>query len=112
MGEESISRRAVLAAGIAVGPAMMLARRAFAEDLRGDELPLVTTGLEHIGMVVPDVEAATRFYSAVFNPDLQKEKDAPLRYYVMLGVGVYRHRESSWRDGSEDRSLLHVGARL
>jgi catechol 2,3-dioxygenase-like lactoylglutathione lyase family enzyme len=82
-----MSRRAVLAAGIAVGPAMVLGKRAFAEDLRGDELPLVTTGLEHIGMVVPDVEAATRFYSSVFNPDLQKEKDAPLRYYVMLGSG-------------------------
>ena len=87
MAGESISRRAVLAAGIAVGPAMVLGKRALAEDLRGDELPLVTTGLEHIGMVVPDVEAATRFYSSVFNPDLQKEKDAPLRYYVMLGSG-------------------------
>ena len=87
MAGDSISRRAVLAAGIAFGPAMVLAKRAFAEDLRGDELPLVNTGLEHIGMVVPDVEAATRFYSSVFNPDLQKEKDPPLRYYVMLGSG-------------------------
>jgi catechol 2,3-dioxygenase-like lactoylglutathione lyase family enzyme len=87
MAGESISRRAVLAAGMAVGPAMVLANRAFAETLRGDELPLVTTGLEHIGMVVPDVEATARFYSSVFNPDLQKEKDAPLRYYEMLGSG-------------------------
>lgn len=87
MPGESISRRALLAAGACVGPAMVLAKRAFAEDLTGDELPLLTTGLEHIGMVVPDVEAATRFYSSVFNPDLQKEKDAPLRYYVMLGSG-------------------------
>jgi catechol 2,3-dioxygenase-like lactoylglutathione lyase family enzyme len=87
MPGESISRRALLTAGLCVAPAMVLARRACAEDLRGDELPLVTTGLEHIGMVVPDVEAATRFYSSVFNPDLQKEKDAPLRYYVMLGSG-------------------------
>jgi catechol 2,3-dioxygenase-like lactoylglutathione lyase family enzyme len=87
MTGESISRRAVLAAGVVAGPAMVLAKRAFAEALRGDELPLVTTGLEHIGMVVPDVEAATRFYSSVFNPDLQKEKDAPLRYYVLLGSG-------------------------
>jgi catechol 2,3-dioxygenase-like lactoylglutathione lyase family enzyme len=38
-------------------------------------------------MVVPDVEAAARFYSSLFNPDMQKEKDAPLRYYVMAGTG-------------------------
>jgi catechol 2,3-dioxygenase-like lactoylglutathione lyase family enzyme len=87
MAGESISRRAMLVSGITVGTAMVLGKHAFAEGLRGDELPLVTTGLEHIGMVVPDVEAATRFYSTVFNPDLQKEKDAPLRYYVMLGSG-------------------------
>ena len=68
-------------------PAMALGSRAFAADLKGDELPIVTTGLEHIGMVVPDVEAAARFYSSVFNPDLQKEKDAPLRLYVMTGTG-------------------------
>jgi catechol 2,3-dioxygenase-like lactoylglutathione lyase family enzyme len=78
-----ISRRALLA----LGPAMMLGQRALAEELKGDELPLVTTGLEHIGMVVPSVADATRFYSSVFNPDLQKEKDTPLRYYVMLGSG-------------------------
>jgi len=87
MAGKSIARRAVLAAAIAAGPAMVLAKRAFAEALKGDELPLVTTGLEHIGMVVPDVEAATRFYSSVFNPDLQKEKEGPPRYYVMLGAG-------------------------
>jgi len=85
MAHESISRRTVLAVALSVGPAVALTQRAFAEDLKGDELPLVTTGLEHLGMVVPDTEAATRFYSSVFNPDLQKEKDAPLRYYVMLG---------------------------
>ena len=58
-----------------------------AEPLAGNELPLVTTGLEHIGMVVPDVEAAARFYSSVFEPQMQKEKDLPLRYYVMTGTG-------------------------
>jgi catechol 2,3-dioxygenase-like lactoylglutathione lyase family enzyme len=72
----------------ALGPAMMLGSRARADGApKGDELPLLTTGLEHIGMVVPDTEAAARFYSSVFNPDMQKEKDAPLRYYVMTGSG-------------------------
>ena len=81
-----LSRRAVLGALAAIGPAVMLSVRA-AEELQGNELPLRTTGLEHIGMVVPDVEKAARFYSSVFNPDLQKEKDSPLRYYVMTGTG-------------------------
>jgi catechol 2,3-dioxygenase-like lactoylglutathione lyase family enzyme len=83
-----ISRRALLGGVVAIGPALLLpGSRAYAAELRGDELPLNTTGLEHIGMVVPDVEAAARFYSSLFNPDLQKEKDAPLRYYVMTGSG-------------------------
>lgn len=82
------NRRALLGAVVTIAPAMMLGSRAFAEEqLKGDELPLRTTGLEHIGMVVPDVTSAARFYSSVFNPDMQKEKDAPLRYYVMTGSG-------------------------
>jgi catechol 2,3-dioxygenase-like lactoylglutathione lyase family enzyme len=50
-------------------------------------LPLDTLGLEHIGTVVPDVARAARFYSAVFNPMLYKERDEPLRYYVTLDPG-------------------------
>jgi len=53
----------------------------------GSQLPLKTTGLEHMGTVVPDVEAAGKFYGRLFNPELHKEKEAPLRYYVTLGVG-------------------------
>ena len=82
-----ISRRALLGGVMAVGPALALGSRAAAAELQGDELPLNTTGLEHLGMVVPDVEAAARFYSSLFNPELQKEKDLPLRYYVMAGSG-------------------------
>jgi len=89
MTADSISRRRVLAATLALSPAAMKWGRPLfaAEELRGDELPLITTGFEHIGMVVPDVERATKFYSSVFNPELQKEKNPPLRYYVMLGSG-------------------------
>ena len=53
----------------------------------GPQLPLKTTGLEHMGVVVPDVEAAGKFYGRLFNPELYKEKEPPLRYYVTLGVG-------------------------
>jgi catechol 2,3-dioxygenase-like lactoylglutathione lyase family enzyme len=51
------------------------------------QLPLRTTGLEHLGTVVPDVTLAGQFYGRLFNPELYKEKDPPLRYYVTLGVG-------------------------
>src|SRR5690242_3836705 len=70
-GSARVSRRALLAGMAALGPAIALSSRAFAEELQGDELPLQTTGLEHIGMVVPDVVPAARFYSSLFNPDMQ-----------------------------------------
>jgi catechol 2,3-dioxygenase-like lactoylglutathione lyase family enzyme len=82
-----VSRRALLGTLAAVCPAAIFGSRVFAQTLKGDELPLHTTGLEHIGMVVPDTEKSARFYSSVFNPEMQKEKDAPLRYYVMTGTG-------------------------
>lgn len=50
-------------------------------------LPLDTYGLEHIGTVVPDVAKAARFYGAVFNPVVYKEREEPLRHYVTLDPG-------------------------
>jgi catechol 2,3-dioxygenase-like lactoylglutathione lyase family enzyme len=74
-----ISRRAFL---VAAGAA---AATGFSST--GAELPLRTTGLEHLGMWVRDVAAAGLFYGRLFNPELHKEKEDPLRYYVPLGVG-------------------------
>lgn len=50
------------------------------------QLPLKTTGLEHVSMWVPDVAEAGQFYGKVFNPALHKEKDPPLRLYVPLSL--------------------------
>jgi len=50
-------------------------------------LPLKTTGLEHVGITVADVERAGRFYGRIFNPELHREKESPLRYYVPFGTG-------------------------
>jgi catechol 2,3-dioxygenase-like lactoylglutathione lyase family enzyme len=51
-------------------------------------LPVKTTGLEHVAMIVPDVGVAARFYSRIFNPDrLHKEQEGSLRYYVELEPG-------------------------
>ena len=88
MNEAALSRRTLLqglglAALAPLASGSALAQSAAAKS----QLPLRTTGLEHMGTVVPDVEAAGKFYGRVFNPELYKEKDPPLRYYVTLGVG-------------------------
>jgi catechol 2,3-dioxygenase-like lactoylglutathione lyase family enzyme len=49
-------------------------------------LPLKTTGLEHIGMTVPDPEASARFYGQIFDPQLFKEREIPNRFYVRTGI--------------------------
>ena len=50
------------------------------------ELPIKTSGLEHIGMQVPDQEATAEFYGRIFDPQLFQEKDPPPRYYVKIGI--------------------------
>lgn len=49
-------------------------------------LPLHTTGLEHIGMIVPDPEAAAKFYGRIFDPQLFQERDPPPRFYARTGI--------------------------
>jgi catechol 2,3-dioxygenase-like lactoylglutathione lyase family enzyme len=78
------SRRVVLGAMTAVLSLPLLPRLGRAQT---KQLPLRTTGLEHMGSVVPDVAAAGKFYGRVFNPELHKEKEPPLRYYVTLNPG-------------------------
>lgn len=51
----------------------------------GPQLPIGTTGLEHFGIVVPNVKKAGRFYGAIFNPELHKENSEPLN--VSMGIG-------------------------
>ena len=50
------------------------------------ELPIKTSGLEHIGMQVPDQEATAKFYGRIFDPQLFQERDPPPRYYVKIGI--------------------------
>jgi catechol 2,3-dioxygenase-like lactoylglutathione lyase family enzyme len=49
-------------------------------------LPLRTTGLEHIGMTVPDQNATAKFYGRIFDPQLFQERDPPPRFYVRTGI--------------------------
>ncbi len=83
MGNEAMSRRAAvqrLAAGLAgLGGGAGVARAA-------ELLPLRTTGLEHIGMTVPDQDATAKFYGRIFDPQLFQERDPPPRFYVRTGI--------------------------
>ena len=53
---------------------------------QASELPIKTSGLEHIGMQVPDQKATAEFYGRIFDPQLFQEKDPPPRYYVKIGI--------------------------
>ena len=83
----NLDRRSVLIAGSLLSLAISSGQVMAAEALRGDELPLRTTGLEHLGMLVPDVTKAAKFYGRLFNPAVHKEAEPPLRYYVVMGKG-------------------------
>jgi catechol 2,3-dioxygenase-like lactoylglutathione lyase family enzyme len=62
-----------------------LAPRALAQT--ASQLPLKTTGLEHVGFTVHDPEKSSRFYGRIFDPQTFQERDPPPRYYVRLGTG-------------------------
>jgi catechol 2,3-dioxygenase-like lactoylglutathione lyase family enzyme len=103
-GSGSLDRRSVLVAGSLLPLAFSSGQLMAAEALRGDELPLRTTGLEHIGMLVPDVTKAAQFYGRLFNPAVHKEADPPLRYYVVLGKGYIALGS---RDTAPDPAIDH-----
>jgi catechol 2,3-dioxygenase-like lactoylglutathione lyase family enzyme len=53
---------------------------------QASELPIKTSGLEHIGMQVPDQEATAKFYGRIFDPQLFQERDPPPRFYAKIGI--------------------------
>ncbi len=79
-GEMQKWNRRQMMAMLAAGP---WAANALAQQA---QLPLQTSGLEHIGITVPDQEATARFYGMIFDPQLFQERDPPPRYYVRLGT--------------------------
>lgn len=85
MGNRVVSRREMaqrLAAVIGVGCTGL--KRGLAANAAG--LPLATTGLEHVGMTVPDEDATAKFYGRIFDPQLFQERDPPARFYVRTGI--------------------------
>jgi catechol 2,3-dioxygenase-like lactoylglutathione lyase family enzyme len=77
------SRREALAAAGALAGLWAVSARA--EEAGSGPLPLQTTGLEHIGMTVPDQKASSDWYGRIFDPQLFQERDPPPRYYVRMG---------------------------
>jgi catechol 2,3-dioxygenase-like lactoylglutathione lyase family enzyme len=81
-GALEFSRREVL--GAAASLVWTVAARS--EETPSAPLPLHTTGLEHIGMTVPDQKASAEWYGRIFDPQLFQERDPPLRFYVRMGT--------------------------
>jgi catechol 2,3-dioxygenase-like lactoylglutathione lyase family enzyme len=77
------SRREALAAAATLAGMWAVVGRA--EETGSSLLPLHTTGLEHIGMTVPDQKASADWYGRIFDPQLFQERDPPPRYYVRMG---------------------------
>src|ERR1700680_2473059 len=75
-----LNRREALGLAIAFIGTRSLAQNA------APQLPLQTTGLEHLGMTVPDQKASAEFYGRIFDQQLFQERDPPPRYYVRLGT--------------------------
>jgi catechol 2,3-dioxygenase-like lactoylglutathione lyase family enzyme len=73
------TRREALAM-IAAAPVALSAQAA-------SQLPLKTSGLEHVGFTVPDPQKSAAFYGRIFDPQIFQEMMPPLRYYCRLGIG-------------------------
>jgi catechol 2,3-dioxygenase-like lactoylglutathione lyase family enzyme len=78
------NRREALAAAASL--AWMWAAPVHADEGGAGPLPLQTTGLEHIGMTVPDQKASAEWYGRIFDPQLFQERDPPPRFYVRMGT--------------------------
>jgi catechol 2,3-dioxygenase-like lactoylglutathione lyase family enzyme len=76
-----ISRRTLLTA---TGAAAVGSRFLFAQP--GSVLPLSTPGLDHLDIIVEDVETSSRFYMALLNTRLHAQPfRGAFRYFVLLG---------------------------
>jgi catechol 2,3-dioxygenase-like lactoylglutathione lyase family enzyme len=72
---------------LAVAPAVLAPRRLSGQAAPGSQLPLRTSGLEHVGFTAPDPQKSAAFYGRIFDPQIFQEMSPPLRYYCRLGIG-------------------------
>ena len=81
-GALEFSRREALTAAAA----LVWTVAARSEETPSGPLPLHTTGLEHVGLAVPDQKASAEWYGRIFDPQLFQERDPPPRFYVRMGT--------------------------
>ena len=85
MAKSRLTRRAFMAgltAASAIKTEFLTAGQAPPKSL----LPLNTPKVDHLDIIVPDVQAAARFYMAVFNTTLHAQPfQGGFRYFVLLG---------------------------
>src|SRR5687767_15887142 len=72
---------------VAAAPAALNARLLSGQAAPGSQLPLRTSGLEHVGFTVPEPQKSAAFYGRIFDPQIFQEMSPPLRYYCRLGIG-------------------------
>src|SRR5580704_12615715 len=102
MRNSMLNRREAL--GIAIAFA---GTRGWAQDA-ASQLPLQTTGLEHLGMTVPDQKAAAEFYGRIFDPQLFQEKDPPPRFYVRFGTAYAAFGGAAYAAGAAANSTAKI----
>ena len=77
-------------------------------------LPLNTPKIDHLDVIVPNVEASARFYMGVFNTTLHAQPFQRLSvYFVLFGEPAGHRQVGIWpsatrADGDLHRPLLHV----
>src|SRR5690606_22816008 len=80
----TLPRRGILQALAGAALLPTLPRLGLAQQ--AEVLPLNTPGLDHLDIIVPDVEASARFYMALFNTRLHAQPfQGGFRYFVLLG---------------------------
>ena len=81
----NLSRRAFVA-GLGASLPLLEAAVASAQQQPARLLPLNTPKVDHLDVIVPNVEASARFYAAVFNTRLHAQPfQGGFRYFVLLG---------------------------
>lgn len=81
-----LSRRKFMGSLAAAALPLLQPKTAWPQQAQSPVLPLNTPGLDHLDIIVPDVEASARFYMQVFDTRLHAQPfQGSVRYFVLLG---------------------------
>lgn len=88
----------------------MIAAAPAALSAQGSQLPLKTSGLEHVGFVVPEPQKSAAFYGRIFDPQIFQEMSPPLRYYCRLGISYVAFGGNNNNNASAPARMDHFCA--